>query len=75
MDNVPLDQPPVAGHHSTFHLCGQNVNYYVINFESVRVTSGTVINQVFEDTTGVGFNQHYCFKVNFELTKGESKIW
>ena len=73
MDNVTLDHPPVAAHNSTFHLCGKNANYYVINFESVHATSGTVIDQTFLENVGVGYNQYYCFEVNFRLPEGGAK--
>ena len=71
--NITLDSAPVAGQNSTFHLCGKNNAFYIIPFESIHVTSGTVIDETIQARVYVNWQQYHCFDVNVVIPEGVSK--
>jgi len=71
---VTLDDAPVAGQNSTFHICGTNKEVYVIDFQKILVTSGTALNLTFPDNTSLYWRQSHCFDVNFQIPRGPKTL-
>ena len=72
-DNVTLDDAPAAGQNSTFHICGTNKQFYLIDFQKILVISENLLNLTFPDNTSLQWRQSHCFDLNFQIPKG-SKI-
>ncbi len=64
--NISLDAAPVAGQNSTFTFCGQNRNFYVVVFQQVHATSGTVLDLTFNSFTGTR-EKFFLFKFFFAM--------
>ena len=71
--NVTLDAAPIAGKNSTFTFCGQNRNFYVIAFEEVHATSGTVLDLTFPVNASIAWKNTGCYDVNFQIPQGATK--
>ena len=76
MHNVTIDEPPVAGQVSHFHLCGYNKEIWLISIRTLHITSSpNVVDQTVFYYSGVTWKQTACWDANITIPEGAPKTF